>query len=448
MELNLGLCHPSLTDGNSRLKGDGTVMTQHTNKILMVTAMTLMAVGLITHGAGALTQDEAMDAILGLAEIGTVIGMQVIMPDTVHGPEVVAWDHLGMFPETQMPYTDTWFAMVDQDPTALWVHSCLWVYLNNDNPSEYLIQERQTHAMLYVASTNEAIEMHCVNDPVDHPELLPCYEGGPAQNVPVGLPPSILQSQPQCVWAVIVGGQDNSDEGFIRDCITNCLANMVGALVGATVPDRQVEVLPNVTHDVAIKLAITETCDSMSACDILIFYYAGHGYADEDNCMLVHSWDNRENPLPGGHGVLTADELKAALEYCTEKICRTYVFLEACQSGCFIPVLTTLPNTTVVTACKSDESAWLDRNPAGGYWSNCFLGGVPEASAQAIHETCDNEVSTRVAEESPDPSAQRNQVPQYGANMPPGTEQVPIEQCCEPSSWHPTRWGMIKSLYR
>jgi hypothetical protein len=423
-------------------------MPNSTNKLLIITAVALTALSLITSGARALTRDEAMDVILGLPEIGDVTGMQVVMPDTVHGPEVVAWDHLGIFPETQMPYPDTWFAMVDQDPTALWVHSCMWVYLNNDNPSEYLIQDRQTHAMLYVASTSEAIDLYCVDDPVDHPELLPCYEGGPEEHVPMGLPQEVLQTQPQCVWAVIVGGQDHSSQDLIRDCITVCLAKMVGALTGANVPDGQIKVLPNVPHDVAIKLAIMETCEAMSSCDNLIFYYIGHGAVDE--CRLVHSWDSRGDPLPGGQGVLTAEELKAALQPCTEEICRTYVFIDACHSGCFIPVLTTLPNTIVVTSCKSDEVAFVDRSPVGGYWSNCFLGSVPGASAQAIHETCDNEVSTRVAEESPDPTNWRNQVPQYGAsnNMWPGGEQLPIEQCCEPSSGHPTRWGTIKSLYR
>lgn len=393
----------------------------------------------------ALTRGEAMDAILALPEVGDATDYQISMPDTTHGSDVVAWDHQELYPDYPMPYPNTWFAMIDLAPFAGWTHPALWIYLNDDDPNEYEVQLRESMALLAEVGTGYDVPLECLDDPIGHPELLPCYlESSP--NKGGFLIPHKLLDAADCVYACIFGANSYGRWGPV---VTKGANTFKAALTGAGVPASHITLDTDGTSETDIKNCIEDKCGDMSAEDNLVLYIGSHG--------IVNSLDLRakgqEKDAITDENKLEADELKTILGACSD-VCRVYVFLEACHSASFLDELDDLGNTIIVSACKSDELAnGLNADGSeGGIWGICFSAEIPGKSAKEAHEACDTEVQTtlqtRWAAWCAKNPALCKQTPQYAKGTDVEAENEAIAHCCAMTAVEDASWGKIKALFR
>ena len=409
-------------------------------------ALGLLVIMLASPAAFALTREEAAATILSLQEVGDdVTFMQISMPDTTHGGNVVAWDHTGTYSPFPMPYTNTWFAMVDQVPFAHWGHPALWVYLNDDNPSQYVTQARNVYALLADSGTKASLPLDCMAIPA-YPELLPCDWG----EIPEGssVPPSAPPGQPlipgaECIHACLFIANSN-----VGDLEKKDVARVKASLIAAGVPAGNISEDTDGTTETEIRSCITGKCPNLTARDNLIFFISAHGMPDYIDLETKAEANARGPDTPLPNDKLEASELKGMLESCND-ICRVFVFLEACHSGSFIDDLDDLPNAIIVTAASADQESHGRSNGEGFHWAQCFGGQIPGISARAADENCDNEVTSNVQADWGEAGwGTPTQEPQYGASPGVQHEDDPIATCCETTTTEGSSWGAIKSLYR
>ena len=119
-----------------------------------------------------------------------------------------------------------------------------------------------------------------------------------------------------------------------------------------------------------------------SNCEVALFYFAGHGYADENGGFILTSeCENGDDGLP-------LSVISNAIQ--TSKAQNNIVILDCCQAGAMgihsvfgdnsvIP-----PNTTFLLACK--ENQYSEENNNNGVFTDLFVDAISGGGANLVGE--------------------------------------------------------------
>jgi hypothetical protein len=319
------------------------------------------------------------DNILG----GTLSDKTLWMSDTSLSSGHVARDIDPQVPAIPLPYTNTWVVMIDDAPNANFGHPCRWVFLYDNNLSNYqVITGRQFPPIITIGTAIRNFE--CRNflslgaDSCRTVEPLSFAKTG--QRIQKTVPFT------DCLYAVLISGGINEDWNY-RTYASN-LEDMYQVLQNCGFPATQIFVyyadgsdldldnadgdsnrhtgtseVTGAANEENISAKLEDLCSTLDPDrDVVFVYGTNHG---EDNSGLC-LWDDEGFGLDNNE-IIRPTELSSYTADC--QVRRLFFVLDQCYSGEFLEPLSDNHHSrsAVYVSCAEDEVSW------GRYYLDAWL---------------------------------------------------------------------------